>query len=75
MFSADEVSATVRKCYRASAALGGRSSETVTIIATLDATGEAREVRLAEQDEERAAADPAFRAFADSAERAMLDPE
>jgi hypothetical protein len=41
---------------------------------TIDATGEARDVKLSDADAARAASDPAFRAFAERAERAVMDP-
>jgi outer membrane biosynthesis protein TonB len=64
----------VRRCYSEDTAAQNYATYTVVMTVTIDATGEAREVKLSPEDLGRANADPAFRAFAERAERAVLDP-
>jgi outer membrane biosynthesis protein TonB len=64
----------VRRCYSEDTAAQYYATYTVVMTVTIDAAGEAREVKLSDADQARANADPAFRAFAERAERAVLDP-
>ncbi len=64
----------VRRCYSEDTAARNYATYSVVMSVTIDATGEAREVKLSDADQGRAGADPAFRAFAERAERAVLDP-
>ena len=64
----------VRRCYSEDTAARNYATFAVVMTVTIDATGEARAVKLSDADQGRAGADPAFRAFAERAERAVLDP-
>jgi outer membrane biosynthesis protein TonB len=64
----------VRRCYSEDTAAQNYATYAVVMTVTIDATGEARDVKLSDADQGRANADPAFRAFAERAERAVLDP-
>jgi len=64
----------VRRCYSEDTAARDYATYVATITVTIDATGEARDVKLSDSDAGRAGADPAFRAFAERAERAVMDP-
>ena len=64
----------VRRCYSEDTAARDYATYAVVMTVTIDATGEAREVKLSDADQGRANADPAFRAFAERAQRAVLDP-
>jgi outer membrane biosynthesis protein TonB len=64
----------VRRCYSEDTEARDYATYVAVITVTIDATGEAREVKLSDADAARAASDPAFRAFAERAERAVMDP-
>jgi len=64
----------VRRCYSEDTEARDYATYVATITVTIDATGEARDVKLSDTDTGRAGADPAFRAFAERAERAVMDP-
>jgi outer membrane biosynthesis protein TonB len=64
----------VRRCYSEDTEARDYAKYMVVMTVTIDATGEARQVKLSDADQSHANADPAFRAFAERAERAVLDP-
>jgi len=65
----------VRRCYSEDTAAKDYASYSAIMTVTIDATGVVRDVKLSDEDQRKANADPAFRAFAERAEDAVLKPE